>query len=550
MLVVEQAAVHGLRPYPATWGTTVFAARRRRGDQAVGLPTSLTEIVGAFRMSESTARSDPTPPRPARRGPGRPRALPVEEQRRQVLDAARTVFAQHGFHGATIEAVARLSGTPRPTVYELFGTKDDLFVVVVDDAAERVVSRLSESFGESEEFSLEAFVRHNFAAVFDLFEQDRDAVMVLLNAEQGVVDRPTSAPADMRTQVLQQVSEFTRSRWGVLGLDVGASAEIMALIFFRMAESLAVRRISDPGWDREAFIDLLTQFTIGGINRLWEHHQDVLIAAGQRTDAATHDPDTDDPDDADDTADDRRHRRHRRQARLRRPGRARRHAVSVDVPVAVVVGGGGAPTVTRAGLGDLGPDPLVVAADEGLEHAVALGLDVGAVVGDMDSVAPAALVAAEASGTDVDRHPVAKDETDLDLAIDRALAARPGRLVVVTGTGDRLDHALAVALSASAPGRPAVPTEAWIGPAHLWVVRAGAEVRLPGRPGDLVSLLPLHGPAGGVTTSGLLYPLADEDLPAGSSRGVSNEWVEAAATVRLRDGVLVAVAPGLPGPGA
>ena len=242
-------------------------------------------------MSESTARSDPTTPRPARRGPGRPRALPVEEQRRQVLDAARTVFAQHGFHGATIEAVARLSGTPRPTVYELFGTKDDLFVVVVDDAAERVVSRLSESFGESEEFSLEAFVRHNFAAVFDLFERDRDAVMVLLNAEQGVVDRPTSAPADMRTQVLQQVSEFTRSRWGALGLDVGASAEIMALIFFRMAESLAVRRISDPGWDREAFIDLLTQFTIGGINRLWEHHQDVLIAAGQRTDVDTHDAD-------------------------------------------------------------------------------------------------------------------------------------------------------------------------------------------------------------------------------------------------------------------
>ena len=187
--------------------------------------------------------------------------------------------------------------------------------------------------------------------------------------------------------------------------------------------------------------------------------------------------------------------------------------MSVDVPVAVVVGGGGAPTVTRAGLGDLGPDPLVVAADQGLEHAVALGLDVGTVVGDMDSVTPAALVAAEASGTDVVRHPVAKDETDLDLAIDRALAARPGRLVVVTGTGDRLDHALAVALSASAPGRPGVPTEAWIGPAHLWVVRAGAEVRLAGRPGDLVSLLPLHGPAVGVTTSGLLYPLADEDLP-------------------------------------
>jgi AcrR family transcriptional regulator len=239
---------------------------------------------GGFRMSETTARPDETP-RPEKRGPGRPRALPLEEQRRKVLDAARTVFAQHGFHGATIEAVARLSDTPRPTVYELFGTKDDLFVVVVDDAAQRVVTRLSASFRESEGFPVQAFVRHNFAAVFDLFEDDRDAVMVLLNAEQGVVDRPTPAPAEVRRQVLQEVAEFTRSRWGVLGLDVGASAEIMAMIFFRMAETLALRHVSEPGWDREAFIDLLTEFTLGGINRLWERAQDVLVAAGQRADA-------------------------------------------------------------------------------------------------------------------------------------------------------------------------------------------------------------------------------------------------------------------------
>ena len=149
--------------------------------------------------------------------------------------------------------------------------------------------------------------------MFDLFEQDRDAVMVLLNAEQGVVDRPTPAPAEMRTRVLQEVSEFTRSRWGLLGLDVGASAEIMAVIFFRMAEALAIRQTSDPGWDREAFIDLLTQFTLGGINRLWEHGQDVLIAAGRRTDA----PDSGEP------ADDRR-RAGRRRGRRRGP--ARRHA--------------------------------------------------------------------------------------------------------------------------------------------------------------------------------------------------------------------------------
>lgn len=218
---------------------------------------------------------------------------------------------------------------------------------------------------------------------------------------------------------------------------------------------------------------------------------------------------------------------------------------SATARVAVVVGGGGPPAIGRGDLGDLGDDPLVVAADSGLVHARALGLAVGRVVGDMDSVDPAALDAAAAAGTRVDRHPEAKDATDLDLALEAAMSARPSRLVVVTGAGDRFDHALAVALSVAAPSRASARVEAWIGPAHLWVVRG--EATLAGTPGDLLSLLPVHGPARGVTTRGLLYPLDDEDLPAATSRGVSNEWVAETATVRVREGVLLAVAPGRAG---
>ena len=85
--------------------------------------------------------------------------------------------------------------------------------------------------------------------------------------------------------MLQEISEFTRSRWEALGVDIGESAEIMGLMFFRMAEGLAIRQADDPGWDRDAFIDLLTEFTLGGIERLWAQSQDVLVAAGRRTTA-------------------------------------------------------------------------------------------------------------------------------------------------------------------------------------------------------------------------------------------------------------------------
>ncbi len=210
--------------------------------------------------------------------------------------------------------------------------------------------------------------------------------------------------------------------------------------------------------------------------------------------------------------------------------------------VAVVVGGGGLPAVDAAALGVPGDRALVVAADSGLDGARRLGLTPDLVVGDMDSVDPASLAAAERAGVPVERHPAAKDATDLDLALDAALARGARRIVVVTGAGDRFDHALAVALSLAAPRLAGVAVEAWIGRARLWVVRD--EAVLTGEPGAIVSLLPVHGPARGVTTEGLLYPLAGEDLEPGTTRGVSNEMTAAEALVRVRDGVLLAVRPG------
>ena len=62
-----------------------------------------------------------------------------------------------------------------------------------------------------------------------------------------------------------------------------------------------------------------------------------------------------------------------------------------------------------------------------------------------------------------------------------------------------------------------------------------------------MSLLPAHGPARGVRTTGLLYPLAEEDLDEGSTRGVSNEFAQPVATVTLAAGVLLAVQPGASG---
>jgi thiamine pyrophosphokinase len=208
------------------------------------------------------------------------------------------------------------------------------------------------------------------------------------------------------------------------------------------------------------------------------------------------------------------------------------------VDAIVVTGGDPPPKTVIARLPDAA---CVIAADSGLEHARNLGLAVDLVVGDLDSVDPDVLAAAEQDGAAVERHPPEKDATDVELALDAAVARGARNITVVGGYGGRVDHFLANALGLAADRYAGAAVDAWIGRAYVNVVRDHVELR--GAPGSLVTLLPVGGPTRGITTTGLRYPLDDEELTPGTSRGVSNELLDDRATVTLRSGVLITIQP-------
>ena len=215
---------------------------------------------------------------------------------------------------------------------------------------------------------------------------------------------------------------------------------------------------------------------------------------------------------------------------------------SSDVEVIVLAGG----DTVEAAIRHLLPETAtVIAADSGLALAPILGLRVDLVVGDLDSVDPDQLTQAQGAGAEVDRHPVDKDRTDLAIALDTAMTRSPDRITVVGGHGGRLDHLLANAALFGAAAYADTRIVARMGHATLTVVRGGQPAaELSGTPGELVSLLAVHGAASGVTTDGLRFALDGQDLAAGSSQGVSNEFTGDRATVALQDGVLLVVQPG------
>ena len=212
-------------------------------------------------------------------------------------------------------------------------------------------------------------------------------------------------------------------------------------------------------------------------------------------------------------------------------------SVSSAITTAVVLLGGNAAEVRS--LGVLPTSTFVVAADSGVEIAQQLGLDVHAVVGDMDSITPTALAALAALGTEIVRHPVDKNESDAELALRYAIQQGAQRVVLVSGGGGRLDHQLALVAVMFIDDLSDVRVEVRVAGSRAYAIRGGASMNIACDVGDVIGLLPFGGDAHGVTTSGLQWVLSNESLRVAASRGISNRAITNEVFVSVAAGRLV-----------
>jgi thiamine pyrophosphokinase len=185
----------------------------------------------------------------------------------------------------------------------------------------------------------------------------------------------------------------------------------------------------------------------------------------------------------------------------------------------------------------LQPDDLIIAADGGTHHCLGLGIQPHVVIGDLDSVREDELEALSASGAEIITYPTRKDFTDLELAVLEARKRGADRILLLAALGARWDQSLAnLLLPAALPG---LDISLLDGHQEIHFARPGMSLTISGRPGDTVSLIPLGGDAYGISTSGLEYPLHQEMLRFGSTRGISNVLLAESASVRLTAGLLL-----------
>ena len=188
----------------------------------------------------------------------------------------------------------------------------------------------------------------------------------------------------------------------------------------------------------------------------------------------------------------------------------------------------------------LQPDDYLICADGGSRHCVQLALRPDVVVGDMDSADPAVLATWQDAGTALERHPTGKNQTDLELALERAIRDGAEDILLLGALGGRLDQTLANLLILAQRAWPARIRLAE-GDQVAQILLDGEVMTLTGAVGDIVSVVPLSPEVTGITYVGLEYPLEGAALRLGSTRGISNVIAAHPATIAIDRGILLVV---------
>jgi thiamine pyrophosphokinase len=212
---------------------------------------------------------------------------------------------------------------------------------------------------------------------------------------------------------------------------------------------------------------------------------------------------------------------------------------------AIVVGNGRLAARESLPRGTLDGAAVVVAADGGVRNALAVGLRPDLAVGDADSIGPAELRHLDELGIPFRRVAADKDESDLELAVRDAVARGADEVVIVGALdGERIEHTIANAWLLALPELRRVDAALVDDRSTIRLLSAAGAIRrleIRGERGDLVSLFPFGGAADGVTTRGLRFPLDEERLELGPSRGLSNELTGNTASVSVRAGSVLVI---------
>lgn len=177
-----------------------------------------------------------------------------EHTRARLLDAAASVFAEVGLEGASVEAICERAGFTRGAFYSNFESKDELFLQLASDFAERrlaqVRTRLTE-FAEAGALHGDADLVSLLQQVMDSGEDDRLTVLMMSEIRIRALRDETFGAAYLgqERELVASIEEIIQNvvDEGLLSLrvNVHTAARMLMTVWSDVMTLGAIERLSD-----------------------------------------------------------------------------------------------------------------------------------------------------------------------------------------------------------------------------------------------------------------------------------------------------------------
>lgn len=186
--------------------------------------------------------------------------LPRDQRRAQLLTVAREVFSKRGYHAAAMSEIAASAGISKPVLYQHFPSKLDLYLALVHDAGDELLTHLHEALAATDDNHQRVIGALN--AYFAFVDDEAGHYRLLFETDLGNVPEVRERLDQLSVACTKEIAEIIRDDTGLPAED----ANLLATGLVGLAQVTARYWRSSPHeLTREAAAELVATLGWSGI---------------------------------------------------------------------------------------------------------------------------------------------------------------------------------------------------------------------------------------------------------------------------------------------
>lgn len=191
---------------------------------------------------------------------------PAKERRREeILEAAKRLFAERGFHSTRMSDVAGAAGVSHGTIFWHFGSKEELFHDLMDEEERALRRHIDAALARADCDGPADTFRRSVQATFEFFESDRDTVRLFFRDPLVLGERFDRHLGGIYEGFIDDIEKSITEAQRA-GQVIDAPPRVIAFSVAALISGLALRRLAtDDGLPASAVADLVVSMIIDGL---------------------------------------------------------------------------------------------------------------------------------------------------------------------------------------------------------------------------------------------------------------------------------------------